>query len=165
MEVAYGALFAVGAVVIILSFVFGEFDSDHDGAMLLSPLAIAAGLTAGSVVGLVCEHIHLPYLSVLPAAVVGVVVYGVVLELKRMLKKQGSNAHFDMESYRYKVATVVNSPIKVGDWGMVTFTDNAGARETQKAHNTYSDVLPVGSKVVIHDVQNGELYVAPISGF
>lgn len=162
MEVVYGTLLAVGAIVLILSFVFGEFGSDHDGFMLLSPLSIASGLVAGGAMGLVCELLHLSILSVVPAVVAGVVVYGVVISLKKTIMKQESNTHFGTHSYLNSEATVISAPIQAGNWGMVSFKDVTGARVSMKAHNTHKDQLPTGSKVVIHTIENGELYVAPL---
>lgn len=162
MEVVYGALLAVGAIVLILSFVFGEFDSDHDGFMLLSPLSIASGLVAGGATGLVCELLHFSVLSVVPAVVAGVVVYSLVISLKKAIKKQESNTHFSTHSYLNCEATVIGAPIKADDWGMVSFKDVTGARVAMKAHNTHKDLLPTGSTVVIHTIENGELYVAPL---
>lgn len=162
MEVVYGALFAVGAIVLVLSLVFGEFDSDHDGFMLLSPLSIASGLVAGGATGLVCELLHFFVLSVIPAAVVGVAAYGLLISLRKVIKKQESNTHIGVYSYLNYEATVIGAPVKVNDWGMVSLRDVTGARVTMKAHNTHKDPLPTGSVVVIHTVENGELYVAPL---
>lgn len=161
MEVVYGTLFAIGAVVLILSFVFGEFDSDHDGIMLLSPLSISAGLVAGGATGLACTLLHLSVLAAIPALGLGFVAYGGTIALKKVLMKQGVDMHLSESSYLNTKAMVIGSPIAVGDWGMVAFTDATGARVEMRAHNTHNALLPTGSEVVVHTIENGMLFVAP----
>ena len=166
MEKAYAALFAVGAVAIILSLIFGEMGSDHDGFLLLSPLAIAAGMTAGGATGFVFEQYSiLPIVSVIPAIVMGIVAFLAVMALKSSLKKQESNSHFSEKSYENRSARVLGSEIAVGDWGQIMFTDATGARVTRTAFNSHDAPLPGGSDVVIHtfDDKSGKLFVAPMS--
>ncbi len=161
MEIVYGALFAVGIVLLLVSFIFGEFGTDHDGIMLLSPLSIAAGLVAGGATGLVCTLLHLFVLASIPAIVAGVLVYGATYALKKAFMKQGVDMHYSQASYLNSKAIVIDSSIAVGDWGVVAFKDVNGARVESKAYNTHTASLPAGSEVVIHTIENGALYVAP----
>ena len=157
----YALFFWVGVIVIAIALVFGEFDSDHDGFGLLSPLAIATGLTAGGFTGVVVEQTPFSAFSLLSSVVIGVLSYGLVLAAKRALKKQESNQHFGIQTYLNQKATVVNSVIAVKDWGEITFRDVTGARVQCRAYNSHNTSLHMNDEVVIHSIENGELYVAP----
>lgn len=157
METSYVLLLIVGVIVVLVSFFFGEIDSDHDGFHLLSPLSIAAGLVASGGVGFASTGLS-DVLSLLLAVGAFFAAYTAILTLKKYIRRQESNSHAGLASYigiKAKVTGVYDGRYEIN------FIDRDGARVTKLVLSSHAYSLSKGDEVVIHSIENGELFVAP----
>lgn len=107
VQILYCVPLAIGALMLLMSLVGVEFDSDADGVLLLSQLSLAAGFVGFGATGLVVDWAGSPVPSLSAALPIGAFAYVLGGMLKTVLKKGEHNSHLSSEDFKEYFATVM----------------------------------------------------------
>ncbi|MBN3525396.1 protease [Paenibacillus apiarius] len=171
MEALYWSLLVFGALYAVITFIFGEVLSHAFDALVgdghlsfLQPTALVSGLTALGATGiLLTRYTAFQSASILLIAIACALLVSVMMYffyIKPM--EQGENSiGFSIQDLTGKVGEVI-VPIPATGFGEVTVRIGAGLTN-QIAASFDKENIPSGMTIVVVEVKEDTLYVAPLT--